>query len=157
MIYIIDGYNLLFYLFEGEELEQDRHKLLSTLNGLAKAASLELIVVFDSHSIDLGVGRERFDALEVLYSDLNQTADEHILELLSHKPKRATVVSSDKTLLRNVKDLGVKTKEIGPFYLWLKKRAEKSKMKNPVKPLYKLKDPDHDRYLKIFEKRLNER
>lgn len=159
MKYVIDGYNFLFHLLEGENLEKERLEMLNLLNALAKKTSLELIIVFDSHSFNEPFQRERFDALEVQYTDFNQTADEHIVVLTHYAPKEITVVTLDKHLSVEVRQLGAKVLKVHNFYNWLVRRARGDKRniipskEAHTKPL--AQDKELERYLRLFQKRFD--
>lgn len=151
MKYIVDGYNFLFHLYGGDNLQADREKMLSLLNSFAKKLSIEIVVVFDSHSFNAGYQRERCDAIEVQYTAFNETADQHILTLLQHGPKESTVVTSDKHVIHEAQTLGAKSIKVAPFYKWLlKKGQEKPKGEHSKPPV---QDSEVSRYLKLFKKR----
>lgn len=134
-------------------LQQKREILLSTLS----AFSLNMTVVFDNTRADLGSGRGHFRDLEIIYTEEGQTADQYILDEISHAftPKQETVVTSDRELAERCKLLGAKVKSIPAFLDQLAKKKKKKKIREKERKDSDLRDSDQEieRLLKIFEER----
>lgn len=101
MRYLIDGYNLLHALLgppaTPHGLESARHRLLDRLCELPRLEPPALIVVFDALNSPNGLpSRDRYRGIALHFSR-QQTADDHIEELLrtEPQPKTLTVVSDD--------------------------------------------------------------
>ncbi|MDB2613923.1 NYN domain-containing protein, partial [Chlamydiales bacterium] len=122
--YLIDGYNLLFSLSNGESFREERESLITSLNDLCKLAAIDVIVIFDGAD-DLGFSRSHFDSIEIVFSPPKMSADDYILDLLEILllSKKKTVVTSDKPLSKKARHLGAKTLTVSFFFQWLLKRA----------------------------------
>lgn len=157
--YVIDGYNFLFRLAkERNAFKEKRDQFIEILNQEVSALSLNVIVVFDSSNpISRVPHRGHYDALEIIYTIKNLSADAFILEKIhaAKNPERITVVTSDRDLAASCKALKAKVLSIEAFVMLLKKRRIKKK-KTSSKPRY-LRDSDAEiaRLLRIFEKRLD--
>jgi len=84
--------------------------------------------------------------LEVIYSPINTTADDYIIEFLEIKkqPKIWTLITHDRELKRRAKSLGAKTLDINSF---LENLFKKGRKPTPEKPTF---IGNIDRYLKEF-------
>lgn len=128
MEYLLDGYNVLFREKDSNgSLEEQRTRLFEKLNHLAEDAHLNLIVVLDSHQQAGGVERHHFHALEVVYTDFAQTADDYIIEyvecLSPSKRHRTKVVTSDKTLMQKVRFERVEVLSVSSFFKQIERKA----------------------------------
>jgi hypothetical protein len=76
-------------------------------------------------------------ALEIIYTNPGETADEYILKSLKDltKPSQCTVVTSDKILANQCRLRLAQTMPIDEFLLWIKKRRKNiaAAKKEPVK------------------------
>ncbi len=96
---LIDGYNLLYVLAKGPilSLQKSREALLTQLNryqGLKPG--VEICVVFDStYENHVDFQRDKFGAIEIVYTRSNQSADDYIHEECSKHPSHYVVVSND--------------------------------------------------------------
>ena len=124
--FLIDAYNLLFWCLEGENLERERAQLIHEINFHAKRRRLDVTLVFDATWTNDPLARSHFDALEIVFTAKNVTADEYILELVQSQPK-VIVVTSDKSLARLARQSGAKTASTPEFYHWLIKSKAKTK------------------------------
>lgn len=153
MHFWIDGYNLLFYVAKGKmTLQQKREILLTTLS----AFSLNMTIVFDSASGDLGSGRGYFRDLKIIYTKEGQTADQYICDEISNTftPKQETVVTSDRELSERCKLLGAKVQNIPSFLEQLAKKKRKKKRKADKNIDFRDSEQEIERLLKIFEARV---
>jgi predicted RNA-binding protein with PIN domain len=104
---VVDGYNVTKRGFGEISLEQQRHRLVSGLGGIAAQSGAEVTVVFD--------GAERVPGLpptprgvRVLFSRKGETADELIRRLVRAEPagRPVIVVSSDREVADGVRRHG---------------------------------------------------
>lgn len=157
MLYILDGYNLLFTLTESDQpLAQQRQKIIRFLQKKFASFHMNGILVFDGR-VRRGEesGRSYPSPLEVVYTPKGQSADHFIIERIeaSENPRQITVVTNDKGLIANSRPFGTKTIGNAEFIEWLlgrkkKNAAQKSHIADSKKNI--------ERLLTIFEKRLNE-
>ncbi len=105
-IYIVDGYNLIFFWPEMKELaakslENAREQLLRRLQNYAAYADKKLIAVFDGYRVGGGAGGQQdLPHLTVIYTKEHETADMLIERMLAEKKKdeRYAVVSNDNLI-----------------------------------------------------------
>lgn len=158
MHYWIDGYNLLFRITKNyREMKENERKLLSTLNQSIILLKYNATVVFDGREKDPPEAlRRNFDALALIYTPHNQTADDYILEALadSANPAKETVVSSDYELLGKAKQRGANVLTIEAFLARLVKKKQKKKA--ATEKIFQESSTELKRLLKIFEDKLNE-
>ncbi|HEU4422757.1 MAG TPA: NYN domain-containing protein [Pilimelia sp.] len=104
---LVDGYNVTKRGFAEISLEQQRHRLVSALGGIAAQTGAEVTAVFD--------GAERVHGLppaprgvRVLFSRKGQTADDLIRRLVRAEPagRPVVVVSSDREVADGVRRHG---------------------------------------------------
>ncbi len=158
MHYWIDGYNLLFRITKNyREMKQNERKLLSALNQAIILLKYHATAVFDGREKDPPEAlRRNFDALALIYTPHNQTADDYILEAVadSANPTKETVVSSDYELLSKAKQRGANILTIEEFLSRLVKKKQKKKA--ATEKVFQESSTELKRLLKIFEERLNE-
>jgi len=157
-VYLIDGYNFLFRLTKTKAaLQTKRLHFIETLNDLISTLKLNAIVVFDSaHPSSRLPTRGHFDALEIIYTTKNLSADAYILEKIqsAQHPEHITVVTSDRDLTASSKAFKAKTLSIEAFLNFLTKKKNKQKQKFPKTSILRDSDAEIERLLRIFEKRL---
>ena len=158
MHYWIDGYNLLFRLTKDyKTMRQNERKILLALNASITQLNYSVTVVLDGREKDPPEAlRRNLDSLALIYTPHNQTADDYILEAISHSshPEKETVISSDLELLRKAQQRGARGFTIEKFLSQLiHKKKKKSDKANPE---FHETSANIDRYLKIFEDRLRE-
>ena len=161
MIYLIDGYNLLFYLIDStKSLQSQRQVIIRSLQEEFAALDLEGMIVFDGSHVRGGEsGLSYKSPLVIAYSFSGETADQYILEKIetSRKPSELTVVSNDKRLTAAARSHGAHTINLKDFADFLKKKhGKKTKQKEErldQRPFSESKR-DLERLLKIFEERL---
>lgn len=134
MHYFIDGYNLLFRLTQDGDLQTEREAVIRDLNKKISLIKLDASIVFDAAYRLGGRSRSHFDALEILFTAERETADDYILEEIqnSSSPHQETVVTSDKSLARQVRLCSGHTMSIEEFIGWLN-RSYKNKLKQSKK------------------------
>jgi predicted RNA-binding protein with PIN domain len=99
---LIDGYNLLYALEKGliSSLEEKREELLSRLHKYQVAKNVEMTVVFDSSiSAPHGIGRDRYGAIEVVFTHEHDSADDWIKEACRRKERDYVVVTNDHEII----------------------------------------------------------
>lgn len=105
--------------------------------------------------------RGHYDALEIIYTIKELSADAYILEKVhaSKTPECITVVTSDRDLAAGCKALKAKTLSVEAFLTFLTKKEKVRKKKTASKASKRrfLRDSDAEieRLLRIFEKRLD--
>jgi predicted RNA-binding protein with PIN domain len=157
VLYILDGYNLLFTLTESDHpLAKQRTKIILFLQKKFAALKMHGILVFDGR-VRRGEesGRSYPSPLEVIYTPKGESADQFIIERIesSQNPREITVVSNDRGLIANARPLGAKTIANADFIEWLLTRKKKT---SSPKPHIADTKQNIDRLLKIFENRLKE-
>lgn len=183
MHYLIDGYNLLFRLRSlKDQLKNRRQEVISDLNQKIALVKIDVSIVFDAAFQKGERSRFHFDQLEILFTDEGETADEYILDQVSHleDARHEIVVTSDQGLVRRIHHLtSAQTMGIEEFMSWLN-RAYKNKLRQlkrgelpsspPAKTALPLKSKPlsaipstnapleayHDYYTQIFEAKWEE-
>jgi len=155
VIYLLDGYNLLFTLSSSDlPLIRQRQQVVRFLQKRFAAMNLDGILVFDG-KVRRGEesGRSYPSPLEVVYTPKDQSADAFIIERIeaAQNPRQTTVVTNDKGLTANARSHGAKTIANAPFIEWL---LSKKKKPGAAKPEIADTKEHIDRLLKIFEKKL---
>ncbi len=120
MIILIDAYNILKQLFEGEMItEQQRRAFIKQISLYQrKRKHKKILVVFDGGMVQWP-SREKIRGTSVIYTGVQQSADDYIKSFVSaHKDKaeNMVVVSSDRELCSWVDDYGVATVDALEFY-----------------------------------------
>lgn len=163
MRYLIDGYNLLFRLAKPiRALEKKRDRLIEELNHVISEFKLKATIVFDGSLPGLSHAmRHHFDALEIIYTYQNLSADAYIIEEvnLSSHPEQIIVITSDRDLAQTCKNLGARTQSIETFLSVLEKKSAKKKKRqraSQVESSFQDSSAHIARLLSIFEKKLLE-
>ena len=112
---VVDGYNLIHAMPElarlvGSDLERARDALVSKLAVYRSGRGMRVTVVFDGRG-SAGQQTRPPGGIEVVFSRAPQTADTKIKTMLAleKSPKSWTVVTSDNSIVRYVRDYGAKT------------------------------------------------
>lgn len=165
MHYYVDGYNLLFYLFDNDKpLKSQRDELIEIINETAQSNHMRITIVFDAHYYTEGNIRTHFDNVEIIYTDFEESADEYILDAvcLSSKPGSLIVVTHDRPLSRMAKKEGAQVESLPKFLKMLHNRGKRQKKikkqeKKRVLPPLKIKiEGSVDYYLEKFLERMDE-
>lgn len=159
MHYFVDGYNFLFFLYEEvDPLRKKREEVIERLQQTLILLNLNISIVFDSHhrKDNFFPSRASLSKLEIIYTVSKQTADQYILEALEFQKynSQETVVTSDKFLARQAKDLGAKVLPISSFVKWVTKKYEE-KAAEEIKQSQECSQ-EFQRLLEAFEKKLFE-
>ncbi len=112
---VVDGYNLIHAMPElarlvGIDLELARDGLVAKLAVYRSQRSVRITVVFDGRGT-AGQQTRPPGGIEVVFSRAPQTADAKIEAMLAleKSPRSWTVVTSDNSIVRYVRDYGAKT------------------------------------------------
>lgn len=155
MHYLVDGYNFFFQI-EKEilPLEEKRENFLSFLEEALSTTSFRLTIVFDSHHEQSHTfpSKRLLDRMEVIFSPKHFSADAYLIEQLQWRMKETILVTSDRALKLEAQRMGAKTQSVEQFIhsFIKKKQRRKREEEKPNRPF------DFDRYLKAFERRLEE-
>lgn len=155
MRYLIDGYNFLFRTAQsGRTLQNRREELIQRLIQYTAKRRERVTLVFDAPMQADEESRSHLENLEIVYTAQGQSADEymlHVLQIVSN-PLAIVVVTSDRRLARMVHSCRGKTLEIEEFL----SRMEKHQASLRKKPLSAIPDSEMDRWLQLFEKRMQD-
>lgn len=162
MLYLIDGYNLLFRFFHSDKkLQTQRNLAIEFLQEKTSILKINAHLVFDAHHRENQIpSLTSLKTLKIIYTPKGQTADDYILEkiFLSKTPSQIMVISSDKSLQIKAKDLKAQTQSIDDFIDWL--YLNETKIKKAHKELENKTTLDTkqniQRLLKIFEEKLKD-
>jgi predicted RNA-binding protein with PIN domain len=136
---IIDGYNAIGNIEEFDtkkdiSLEFSRLSFIKALSDFGRRNRLfdKIIIVFDGKSEGLGLGRETYLGIEILFSNKDKDADKVIIDMLkiSSGKNRITVASNDNYIKNHVRAFGcgiMSVKELENL-ISLKKTASRSKI-----------------------------
>lgn len=152
MIYLIDGYNILFSLSDSSKpLKNQRQDLIQYLQECFITLKLKGILVFDgAHRRDEESGRSYKSPLEIMYTPKGQNADSFLIEQirLSKNPKECTLITNDAGLKRHAKALSASVQKTKDFILFLEKASKQKDREKPDRETAK----NIERLLKLFEK-----
>jgi predicted RNA-binding protein with PIN domain len=131
MHYIVDGYNLIFrLLYSSSPLQEQRAKIIKDISEKAKLLKLNITIVFDS-SFQTGEStRTHINDVEIIYTAQYESADDFIINLLKHKDKNNTVITSDQRLAWRARRQNAHSETVEDFIRWLNKRYQNKKL-NP--------------------------
>ncbi|MBZ4671879.1 MAG: hypothetical protein JG762_109 [Deferribacteraceae bacterium] len=102
---VIDGYNLLFKIFNKEPfsiLEEERDYLAEMLFSYKKIKKHKIVLVFDGERAD----KFQIKGVSVVFTDTGVSADKYIMDYAS-RDRGAVVVTSDNEIINYVSSLGV--------------------------------------------------
>lgn len=155
MHYLVDAYNLLFFLADDDvdPIRRTREELIQRLITKLETRRFTVTLVFDSgktHTAHFPTHTKQ-GCIAVKFSPEGISADDYIVELLSHMHcKSTTVVTSDRHLSLQSQSQGAKVLTVEKFLTLLNKQPLQNRGLH--KP--ELSNPEYDEYLrKIFEDR----
>lgn len=137
MLYLIDGYNLLFRVLRtSESLQKQRNHLITDIEQGLRLLKINVAIVFDSQYQPSEGSRHHLGDLEIIYTDKGETADEFILKKVKEakKPEGITVVTSDKILANQCRYRLAKTLPVDEFLVWVEKRQKNILAEKKEKP-----------------------
>lgn len=144
MHYIIDGYNLFFFLFGSSfrDFKSQRQSLIQSMNAKIEFLGLDVSLVFDSHLSPGEMSRSHYHHLEILFTQEKVTADDFIINYLkqSRDTSKEMLVTNDKELSLRAKHLLAHTQSINHFLNWLDRRYS-NKKRGKTKPIAKFNSP----------------
>ncbi|MFC1479337.1 NYN domain-containing protein [Planctomycetota bacterium] len=126
MTLLIDGYNLIYAsgtwaeMMDEGDIERARHNMISHISQYLGTGKRRTIVVFDGRTGHYK-GPDRTDftygSIKVLFTGREMKADDKIVEIVKEAvhPREITVVTSDRSIQRQVRALGAAVKESGDF------------------------------------------
>ncbi len=148
MLWLIDGYNLLFavgLLTEGRvgphSLEKARLHLLGRLAAVLGDQSGRATVVFDAAQAPPGAPSTLIHrGIHVHFAHEKQEADDLIEQLIYHNASRSlTVVSNDQRLIRAAKQRDCRSMSCEDFMAWLDEKQQASREpERPEEPTEKI-------------------
>lgn len=111
---IVDGYNLIYQWLSAKEietigLEEARNRLVEKIRNYNGYAGYSVVLVFDAYTKKQVEDREQiYEAVKVVYTEKNVTADSYIEKLVYGitKPDTVKVVTSDGNIQSLVLALG---------------------------------------------------
>ena len=155
MHYLVDAYNLLFYLADEDvdPIHRSRQELIDHLITKLETKHLMVTLIFDSGKTHIAhyPGHQKQRHITVKFSPEGVCADDYIIEMLSNMHvKSTTVVTSDQHLAQECRSQGAHVLSVEKFQILLNKnRSQSGKRDKP-----ELSNPEYDEYLrKIFEDR----
>jgi uncharacterized protein len=158
VLYLIDGYNLLFRVSkEKRSLQKKREAIIAFLSEKVSLFKFTLLLVFDSVNTDeIEARRGHKGPLEIVYTAKKQTADDYILEEVGHRknPRQLTVITSDRDLAGQCRLLGANTMSVEEFLDWIDAKQTAHTKRKRAEKVLKETDYHLQRLLDIFEKRL---
>lgn len=101
MILLIDGYNVLHFLFRDSKkaFEKKRESLIRVLQDYAQTKTIDIVLVFDGGLAKLPL-KEYAGKVTIVSSGKLQSADDWIIEFShKHKAHEVAVVTRDRALL----------------------------------------------------------
>ena len=131
MRHYVDGYNLLFSLYDEEEkgLQNQREECLDLIRELIDHSSIEVTVVFDARFAPAS-HRYQSGNVEVAYTDEATNADDWIVEHLDYRREQSIVVTNDRHLGRRCRALGAK---VQTPHGWLSSLQKKKRDKKQIR------------------------
>ncbi|MFZ4773276.1 MAG: NYN domain-containing protein [Chlamydiia bacterium] len=159
MRYIVDGYNLIFRIFDTkwETLQEQREQVIPFLWDLFEGTNHRIEIVFDSNPEHFfSQNTRRNPPFYLLFSPPPLNADKFILELC-HGVKtkgKTTVVSSDRHLILSVKELNIGTLSVEDFLSHFQQRKRRQKKEEKPQIHFSVEKLAHYRH--IFEKRAHD-
>ncbi|MFW6132075.1 MAG: NYN domain-containing protein [Candidatus Aminicenantaceae bacterium] len=158
MAYLIDGNNLLGYLFpENIRDPENKYSLISKLSIFQKLTKTRVILVFDGPP-DLNIKDKyfRIKKFSIIYPPFQEKADEIIKEIILKQTdlRRFFVVSSDREIRNFAQKNRAKTLKCDEFHKQLKKALKDyKKLKEKEKNVEFPSSFEIEQWLKIFKKK----
>ncbi len=161
MLYLIDGYNLLFRLkTKKQTLREARELLIKGLADLIKNFELKVMIVFDSsfEMAHLFPSKSEKPPMEIVFAPHGTSADDYLIEMISYKSKKIpiTLVTSDSGLALQAKPFKVKVLSIEDLFDTFSIKAHAKSLKDELAQkelLDKKFEPLFDFFLEEFEKK----
>ena len=122
MLYIIDGYNLMFRIWKtDDDLQGPREALIKDLDQKMAILKLNVILVFDAQYQERDTAFIQQKNLEIHFTEHGETADDYIVKLVkkSANPLNITVITSDNKLSWLTRRINGKTQSVDLFLKWI--------------------------------------
>lgn len=136
MLYIIDGYNLMFKVLRaGDDLQKQRITIIKDLNAKVQLLGIDALLVFDAQYKYGEAQRSHYNHLEIHFTAQGEIADDYILKHVKNSPQpgEIIVVTSDKKLSMLSRRRGAKAETVDEF-LSLLNRRYRNKLKQLNEP-----------------------
>jgi predicted RNA-binding protein with PIN domain len=156
MTIIIDAYNLLYAVSHQKKKlsDHERNRFIKELSAYARRKGHTIVLVFDGGDYDHPV-KEKKGNVDVIYSGINQSADEYIKRYLTHNKSAASaVVSSDREINEFAQSLSVMSIDVRPFFALVKEALQASVSKSTPNSAVKTTstdDQDVDAYMQSIK------
>ncbi len=140
---IIDGYNLIrrstiLSRIEAGNFERGRSELIRKLAVYRQTKNHFITVVFDAAQSDnMSIERDRLNGINILYSEMGQTADDVIIHLARKLKNQAIVISSDNEIIRSARSAGCGVMGSDEFLRILNQGKPMRDRDEPAPPLHK--------------------
>lgn len=119
MIVLIDGYNILRFIYPSARIEQkQRDRFLNLLATYAALKKHTIYVIFDGGP-DTRPSTEYFKDIIVVYSGVHESADDIIKKYIEEKKGEKALITSDRALRQWSEKRGVVTFVSDAFYDFL--------------------------------------
>lgn len=151
MNYLIDGYNLLFFLHPKGSLLDQRRTIIQLIQEVFIKKNLKGTIVFDgAHKREEESGIFYAPPIDIVFTPKSQSADEWIIEKISSakNKKEFLVITDDTGIKRHVHSLGSQTETREKFLTFLFKAKQQNNQS--VKKEVKESPGQLKRLLKIF-------
>ncbi len=121
MIIVIDAYNILKQVITKQEIsEKDRIHFIAQMGRYAKIKQHKMIIVFDGGPYEW-VHKEKSNGITVMYSGVNESADDVIKHYLEdHQTKDLLLVSSDREINAVASHFDIPSIDAKDFYILVK-------------------------------------
>jgi hypothetical protein len=130
MIIIVDAYNLLHAMpfYKKTITDRERQDFIKKIGMYGRCKKHKMILVFDGGRYDWPY-KEKLHSVQVIYSGVNETADDYIKEYLNnHQSKDMLLVSSDGELNACADRLFISSIDSNSFYYLLQEALRDGSM-----------------------------
>lgn len=156
MLYLIDGYNLIFCTpFRASTLEKMREKAINFLTAHLDHKKHQVVIVFDGQvHKNTPFNSSHLGNIKVVFSYEGESADDEMIHILERQKncRNTTLISSDLRVKRVAEQLGSKTLLIDDFLNLVEKQGENS-LSQATKDT--MTDDENAQMVKLFEERFS--
>lgn len=155
LLYLIDGYNLLFRSSRGIEasLREEREQFINDLTELIEKAGINAFFVFDAAYYEGDRHLTKKGHVEIHFTKPGQIADDFLVDWVvrSKTPSLCVIVTSDRVLAVRCRELKAQVIGIDAFLKRLRKIKKTPKPPPPIStPLPRKKLSLEEYYLQSF-------
>lgn len=154
MIIIIDAYNVLKQIVSKQEIsEKERNTFIAQMGRYAKIKQHKVMIVFDGGPYEW-THKERTNGVSIVYSGVNETADDFIKHYLEdHQTKELLLVSTDREINAKASRLDVPSIDSADFYILVRDALHEepeivAESQNGIVKISKEKDNDLDELMR---------